>query len=95
MKIEPSDIIKLLGMLSHEYDDFTCHALRDHAERGTPILDICHEAIRVLAAEKHAMRKMATQAMAMKPLPMLVTKDEADRLGITLPCAGENDPKAD
>lgn len=69
---EPSDIVKVLRMAGEEYGDATCHALATHAERGEPILHVCHEAIRVLAAKKASLTKRLIDVLAILPPPPII-----------------------
>lgn len=69
---EASDIVKILRMMSEEYGDATCGALASYAERGEPILHVCHEAIRLLAAEKALLTKWLIDALALLPPPPIV-----------------------
>lgn len=87
MRTEPSDILKLLKLLGDEQGDWTCRQLHDLAVRdGLPILDVCHEAIRILAAEKKGATDRLTEIVALTlPKPMVVSDDDAARLGVQLP----------
>ncbi|RYC30231.1 hypothetical protein D3273_19865 [Lichenibacterium minor] len=66
MTIEASDVVKLLRDLGRS--DPTCHAMAiwaDHA--STPVLEVCHEALTRLAAEKARLAKVVEEMLAAVP----------------------------
>ncbi|AWI90293.1 hypothetical protein C0214_19750 [Methylobacterium sp. DM1] len=84
MRTEPSDILKLLKLLGDEQGDHTCRQMHDLAVRdGLHILDVCHEAIRILASEKKTAQDRFLRLAAMMPAnPVTITTEEAEKHGL-------------
>ncbi|WP_237478351.1 hypothetical protein [Lichenibacterium dinghuense] len=63
MTIEASDIIKLLRELGRS--DPTCRTMAEWADHAsTPVLEVCHEALTKLAAEKARLAKVVEEMLA-------------------------------
>ena len=66
MTIEASDVVKLLRELGRS--DPTCRAMAEWADHAsTPILEVCHEALTRLAAEKARLAKVVEEVLAAVP----------------------------
>lgn len=66
MTIEASDIIKLLRELGRS--DPTCRTMAEWADHAsTPVLEVCHEALSRLAAEKGRLARVVEEMLAAVP----------------------------
>ena len=59
MDVEASHIVDMLQELGHE--DPTCRRLALCATQGEPILKVCQAAIRALADDKQALRRLVVE----------------------------------
>ena len=64
MDVQASRIIELLQDLGRE--DATSRRLALYAQQGEPILKVCEDAIRALAEQRDALKRLVTE-MADKP----------------------------
>lgn len=66
MTVEASDVIKLLRDLGRS--DPTCRAMAEWADyASTPVLEVCHEALRELAAEKARLARVVEEMLGALP----------------------------
>ena len=66
MTIEASDMVKLLRELGQS--DSTCRAMAEWADHAsTPVLEVCHEALTRLAAEKARLARVVEEMLAAVP----------------------------
>ncbi len=66
MTIEASDVVKLLRELGRT--DPTCHAMAERADHAsTPVLEVCHEVLICLAAEKARLAKVVEEMLVSIP----------------------------
>ena len=66
MTIEASDVVKLLRELGRS--DPTCRAMAEWADHAsTPVLEVCHEALTRLAAEKTRLAKVVEGLVRARP----------------------------
>ena len=66
MTIEASDVVKLLRDLGRS--DPTCRVMAEWADHAsTPILEVCHEALTRLAAEKARLAKIVEEMLVALP----------------------------
>ncbi len=66
MAIEASDVVKLLRELGRS--DPTCRAMAEWADHAsTPVLEVCHEALTRLAAEKARLAKVVEEMLESMP----------------------------
>ena len=66
MTIEASDVVKLLRDLGRS--DPTCRAMAEWADHAsTPVLEVCHEALTRLAAEKARLAKIVEEMLLALP----------------------------
>ena len=71
MTIEASDVVKLLRELGRS--DPTCRAMAEWADHAsTPVLEVCHEALTRLAAEKARLAKVVEEMLAAVPAGTVV-----------------------
>lgn len=67
MTVEASDIVKLLRELGRS--DPTCRAMAEWADHAsTPVLEVCHEALSRLAAEKARLAKVVEEMLLALPV---------------------------
>ena len=66
MTIEASDVVELLRDLGRS--DPTCRAMAEWADHAsTPVLEVCHEALGRLAAEKARLATVVEEMLAALP----------------------------
>ncbi len=66
MTIEASDLVKLLRELGRS--DPTCRAMAEWADHAsTPVLEVCHEALTRLTAEKTRLAKVVEELLSALP----------------------------
>lgn len=71
MTIEASDVVKLLRELGRS--DPTCRAMAEWADHvSTPVLEVCHEALTRLAAEKARLAKVVEEILAVVPVGTII-----------------------
>ena len=69
--IEASDVVKLLRELGRS--DPTCRAMAEWADHAsTPVLEVCHEALTRLTAEKARLAKGGEEMLAAVPAGTVV-----------------------
>ena len=77
MTIEASDVMKLLRELGRS--DPTCRAMAEWADHATtPVLEVCHEALTRLAAEKAQPAKAVEEMLVAIPAGTMI-KDADDQ----------------
>ena len=71
MTVEASDVIKLLRDLGRS--DPTCRAMAEWADHAsTPVLEVCHEALTQLAAEKARLARVVEDMLGALPGAVMV-----------------------